>query len=354
MTVIGVASGDRHVIDGKVIWGGSGWARLGQYIPHLTSYDWICGTLIWENDRFMIQSDDGTNVEPEIVFLHRLMHRGLVDHIRLAKKVGQIIVNDLDDWYWGLDTANQAFQATHPKHNSREDRYSYQHILGASDLLIVSTNYLASRIRERIKTPIVVVENTVDIERFVHRTPTDNDVPLVGWVGSTQHRSGDLETMRGILGPLRRSGEIRLMHGGHHPTYRSFAEAIGVDKGDIELLMPLADQNDYPSMLVMEVGIVPLRHTPFNQSKSYIKGLEYSAAGIPFVAQSIDAYDELRSKYGLGITVKKPIDWTKALRKLRDPQYRRELSIANRELVRKRDISIGINEMDAVLSSVLS
>lgn len=354
MKLIGVASGDRHIIDGRVVWGGSGWARVAQYLPHLTGYEWVCGTLIWDKDRFMIQTEDEQTVEPDAVFMHRLMHRTLADHIKLARKEGQAVINDLDDWYWGLDTSNNAFLATHPKHNKQEDRYSYQSVLAASDLVIVSTPYLASRIRERINAPIVVVENTVDIERFKYHEPTDNTIPLVGWVGSTAHRSGDLETLRGVLGPLRRNNEIRLMHGGHHISYRSFAEAVGVEKSDIEVIMPLADQDGYPSMMIMDVGLVPLRIAPFNQAKSYIKGLEYSAAGIPFVAQSIEAYDDLRSKYGLGITVKKPLDWTKALRRLRDPIYRRDLSVASRELVQKRAISVGANEMDAVLSSVIS
>ena len=32
------------------------------------------------------------------------------------------------------------------------------------------------------------------------------------------------------------------------------------------------------------VGMVPLALTPFNQAKSYIKGLEFAARGVPFVA----------------------------------------------------------------------
>lgn len=353
MTVIGVASGDRHVIDDRVVWGGSGWARLGQYIPHLTEHEWVCGTLVWDKDRFKIQSDDGeTTTEPEIVFMHRLMHKGLYEHVKLARSYGQKIVNDLDDWYWGLDTANQAFYASHPKYNPNEDRYAYQKTLSNSDLVIVSTPYLADRVRQRIQAPIVVVENTVDLDRFKPHPVTDTDQPLVGWVGSTNHRSGDLEMMRGILGPLKRSNEIRLMHGGHHAKYRSFAEAIGVAEHEVDLLLPLADQEQYPKMLIMDIGIVPLRHTPFNQSKSYIKGLEYSAAGIPFVAQSIDAYVDLRVKHNLGIVVRKPDEWMKAIRRLRDTNYRREHSESALEMVRQKNITVGAIEMSAALSSL--
>ncbi len=353
MALIGVASADRHVVDGRVIWGGSGWARLGQYIPHLTEHQWVCGTLIWDKDHFAIQSDDGTSTcDPDVLYLHRLMHKGLHEHVKLARSYGQKVINDLDDWYWGLDTANRAFYASHPKHNDQEDRYSYQHTLSASDLVITSTPYLNDRVSKRINAPLLVIENTVDVTRFQPHPVTDTAQPVVGWVGSTNHRSGDLETMRGILGPLKRANDIRIMHGGNHAQYRSFAEAIGVEDHEVDLLLPLADQEQYPKMMVMDIGIVPLRHTPFNQAKSYIKGLEYSAAGIPFIAQSIDAYDALRDRYGLGIVVRKPADWVKAIRRLRDTTYRREMSVAALELVQKKDISVGVAEMSSALAGL--
>lgn len=266
MALIGVASGDWHSKDGKTVWGGSGWARLGQYIEHLDQFDWVVGTLVWDHDQFKIVDEHENTHSPDALFLHRLMHKGLVDHIKLARKAGQKILNDLDDWYWGLDPRNQAFTASHPKHNDREDRYSYRSIISNSDLLIVSTKYLASRV-DWVKAPITIVENTVDVGRHTPVAMHDDTVPLVGWVGSTNHRSGDLETMRGILSPLWRNGEIRLQHSGFHSSMRSFAEAIGVPEAAIEVRLPLSSHADYPSLLTMDVGIVPLRNAPFNQSK---------------------------------------------------------------------------------------
>ena len=134
---------------------------------------------------------------------------------------------------------------------------------------------------------------------------------------------------------------------------RSFAEAIGVPEAAVEIKLPLAPHDEYPLLMTMDVGIVPLRHTPFNQAKSYIKGLEYAAAGIPFVAQSIDAYDQLRKQYGFGITARKASEWIKVLRRMRDPQFRAEQSALNLELVRQRDISVGVKEMGDVLAGAL-
>lgn len=358
MARIGVASSDWFAPDtnrglSEEIWGGSGWARVGQYLPFLREHhEVIVGVLVWDKDHFVIQHGEETS-DVDVVLMHRLMHKGLAETIALGRANGQKVINDLDDWYWGLDTSNFAFKASHPKYNDQEDRYSYKGILSRSDLLIVSTTYLASRVSEWIKADITVQRNTVDVERFSVREPSTTDCPIVGWVGSTAHRSNDLETMRGILGPLKSAGKIRLMHGGHHPEYPSFASGIGVADDDILYKLPLSSHTNYPSLMKMDVGIVPLRVAPFNQAKSYIKGLEYAASGIPFVAQSIDAYDELREEYGIGMTAKSPKDWIRLLNKLRDPSVREYEANMNLEMVKAHDVSIGAKPFIDAINSVI-
>jgi hypothetical protein len=358
MARIGVASSDWFAPDpsrglSEEVWGGSGWARVGQYLPYLREqHEVIVGVLVWDKDHFVIRHEDETS-DVDVVLMHRLMHKGLTETIALGRAAGQKIVNDLDDWYWGLDTSNAAFKASHPKYNDQEDRYSYKGILSKSDLLIVSTPYLADRVAEWVKADIVVQRNTVDVDRFSVREASDTTCPIVGWVGSTAHRSNDLETMRGILGPMKAADKIRLMHGGHHLQYPSYAAGIGVEEDDVLFKLPLSSHSNYPSLMKMDVGIVPLRVTPFNQAKSYIKGLEYAAAGIPFVAQSIDAYDELRNVYDIGLTAKSPKDWVRLLNRLRDPHFRKEMAETNLEMVKAHDVSIGAKPFVAAINSVI-
>ena len=43
--------------------------------------------------------------------------------------------------------------------------------------------------------------------------------------------------------------------------------------------------HDYPRMFRnIDIGIAPLSDVPFHHAKSAIKGLEYPAAGVPFIA----------------------------------------------------------------------
>lgn len=345
---VGVASGDwihpDRVEDGKEKWGGSGWARLAQYLPLLTDIQFITGTLIFDpkHGSFQIRSGDEAVHDIDMVWMQRLMHAGASTNMKIARSAGQIIINDLDDWYWGLSASNNAFLNTHPKHSPDININHYRAILAQSDLVTVSTPYLADRIKSWVtRCPITVVPNYVDINRFPRYEHTETDVPLVGWAGSTAHRSNDLETVAGVIKPMVNAGSIRFHHTGAHPAMKSVASLVGLRDDQVSTL-PLSDHETYPSNIKFDVGVVPLNNIPFNRAKSDIKGLEYSACGIPFVAQNLDAYINLRNSLGIGRVAKRPTDWIRHLNALRSPSARREEGEACYEAVQHRDIRHGV------------
>ena len=354
--IVGIASADYlradRSGDGKEYWGGSGWARVGQYVEgwRAAGHTVVVGTA-WRNETGMsVEDAEGNMVFPDIVIMQRLMHDGLDEASKLAIAAGQIVINDLDDWYWGLDTRNEAFIASHPKFSNEENRTFYKHTLASSSLVTVSTPYLAERIKAWVKCPIVVMPNYINVSRFVPVTPSKSDCPEVGWVGSTGHRSGDLELMRGILQPLVRDGKITVYHGGDSIGYPTFASLAGVEP---VRTASRTTADDYPKLMQFDVGIVPLRDTPFNQAKSDIKGLEYAASGIPFVASDLPSYRNLRDRYEIGLLAKKPNEWVRHLNHLRDPGYRRELAIQGLENVQARDIKYGLTETLSLLEGLL-
>ncbi len=351
---VGIASGDyidaKRAQDNKEHWGGSGWARLGQYVDRLEHVT-ITGTLTWQTDRFCIRDADDILHAVDMVIMQRLMHATLADHILKARAIGQVIVNDLDDWYWGLDPSNDAFMSSHPKTNPKENRDHYKKVMSSSTLVTVSTKYLADRIKSFVHCPILILENTVDIERFTPHVHTDSSVPVVGWVGATSHRSSDLEVMRGIINPLLANGDITFQHSGNHLNAPSVASLLGLHDDQVKTLGAV-DALLYPSLLTMDVGIAPLRDTPFNHAKSDIKLLEYSASGIPWIGSSLSAYESLRKEWGVGRTASKPSQWLKHLKDLKDPVRRADEGEALREAVRSRDISLGAHRLNSLIDSL--
>lgn len=355
---VGFASGDylpaQQAPDGVPHWGGSGWARLGQYVEWLEHFekDVLIGVLTWNRDHFCIRGVDDKLTAVDVIVMQRLMHDSLSDHIAKARSIGQIVINDLDDWYWGLDPANDAFLSSHPKTNPRENRDHYKKVLASSNVVTVSTPYLADRIKSFVHCPIVIIENTVDIARFTPHNHTDSSVPVVGWVGATSHRSSDLEIMKGIINPLLANNEITFQHSGHYSHAPSVASKLGLHEDQITVLNAVSAK-EYPSLLTMDVGIAPLRDTPFNHAKSDIKLLEYSASGIPWVGSSLSAYEGLRKSWGIGRTASKPSQWLKHLRDLRDPFRRADEGEALLEAVRSRDISLGAHRLNSVIDSLV-
>ena len=354
MLRLGIASGDwvhpRKTPDNKERWGGSGWARIGQYVEHLP-FDTVHGVLTWVRDHLAIMDATGELHDVDVILMQRMMNDGIADHIRESQAQGIKIINDIDDWYWGLSPSNDAFHHNHPKNNPKVNFNHYRKIISRSDLVISSTPYLASRVAEFCQAPIVVSKNTVDLTRFTPREHIDTPQPIVGWVGSTKHRSGDLEILKGILPAMLRTESIRLFHGGTLPKSPSFASRVGVMDGEVET-MPLVPHDEYPNLMVMDIGLVTLTNMPFNRSKSDIKGLEYAAAGVPFIASNLDAYIELQQDLGVGRLAKKPVNWIKHIKELSHYETRQEEAERNREAVKARDISVGIKTLTDIISNV--
>src|SRR3546814_13107214 len=80
----------------------------------------------------------------------------------------------------------------------------------------------------------------------------------------------------------------------------------------------------YTTLFRSDVGLVPRADTKFNEAKSALKALEYSAAGARVVASATPANVELSIETGISIA-STPNDWEKAIR----------LAVANVRYARK-------------------
>lgn len=368
---IGFASADwsHSVFDdfGHPVWGGSGWARLGQYAK-LLDHEVISGMLIGDPKRGQIgvreykpeRDDNGSwkewnwnggtdHLDCDIVVVQRIMFEGSWLAVEAAVAAGQVVVNDVDDWYWGLSTQNAAFYSSHPRLNPQDNVNNYRKVLSRSSSITVSTPYLADRLKKFIRCPIDVLPNTVDFARFSTREQQEH--PTVGWAGSTMHRSGDLEILRGIAPQIVREG-YRFVHAGNQTWAPSFADAVNISPDSVDT-HPLVGPDDYPSILQFDIGLIPLNDVPFNLAKSSIKSLEYTAAGIPFIASRVGEYARQQRETGAGRIVKNHGDWIKHIRALDSREVREEEVAANRAALAHLDIKFGAERLNAYLESLI-
>lgn len=354
---VGIATGDwvegAVLENGDQILGGSGWIRLGQYLPH-TELDPVIGELTWspEWEIFGVRSwDKVEHFDCDIIIMQRWMHHTIPERIKMAQSYGQIILNDIDDWYWGLNESNLAFVESHPKVKPDENINHYRKTLIKSDGVITSTKYLADKLSSFVPAKnIHLLDNHVEIDKFTPRVHTESELPVIGWVGSTAHRDRDLAILKSAY---RMTGDkFGYHHSGHIGWHPHFYDEVGMGKDDVTILVPVPPHK-LGELYVFDIGVVPLNITPFNQAKSWIKGLEYAAAGIPFVASPSDEYKRLQSEYGVGRLAKNPNAWKKHLNALRDPDVRNEEAAANLEAIQPLDVKVGAKKWDDIVRSFM-
>lgn len=277
----------------------------------------------------------------DTVVLKQLMERQLPAQMRIAQGLGQTIVVDVDDHYDGLPESNMAFQATSAERSKTSNREHYRDVILAADLVTVTTPFLLDYY-SKLHPNVRMVRNGVLPEQFTPRKVRDRK-PVIGWVGGVPWRGGDLETMREWLPDFLAENDLMFHHSGHTDHAQSMTDLAGVPPERLTT-SSLQTIDHYHEMFSFDIGLVPLNDIPFNHAKSSLKGLEYSCAGIPFVAQALPEYDLLASQ-GVGRVATTPEDWVRELTALLDFSTRKKEARVNRERVVK-DHSIMAREQD--------
>jgi glycosyltransferase involved in cell wall biosynthesis len=330
---VGLASNDwsQSLFDhrGSPVQGGAGWIRFGQMASSMRNH-LIMGKLQPFMGRMAIETYDwSSHQDVSVMILQRYMEKNVPHLIAKSQASGIPVINDVDDWFWGLHEDNAAFKVTDPNKNPDSNTDHYQKSIEVSDLVTVSTPFLAEQISQW-NPNVRIIENCVFSEMFKrHRHFLRN--PVIGWCGSTGHRSDDLKV---LIDPFKQMGTyVSYHHTGDISTQPKFAEKVKVSPTRVKTT-PMLSPSEYPSGFTFDIGVVPLNDIPFNHAKSWIKGLEYAAAGIPFVASPLPEYVRLKEEYGVGRLASTTEEWVHHLSELLDPKVREAEAIHNRNIVR--------------------
>jgi glycosyltransferase involved in cell wall biosynthesis len=192
--------------------------------------------------------------------------------IRDARRKGQWVVCDCDDWpelpsdnpHWRPGLADRKLAA-----------------LRAASAVSVSTPYLQDCLRASLIRS-TVIRNRIVAEHFAQpRTSPGTGLARVayrGYLGG--FHDGDV---------LQLSGEglealpARWIHVGATDEGKRFGDLAGVSDVVERPAVPFGDA--YPPLLAdVDLAVIPFSPRPFSQAKSNIAALEWSAAGVPWVA----------------------------------------------------------------------
>lgn len=238
---------------------------------------------------------------------------------RWLRENGKLVVSDIDDWMQGLPVGS-------PGHDGLRERphisiAAMLHTMRHSDILTVSTPALA----EAYGHP-----NTHVLPNYLN-WPLWKDVNLsyerdrktrIGWMGVLKWRGRDLAVLQGLLGPwLERHPEVEFVAvGGPEPH-----DYLGVPPGQRRSAPWLKFPGHVVTTQEIDIGLVPLEYTKFNECKSYLKGMEYAACGIPCIATPTQQYREWVEPGVNGFLARRPKDWLRCLDEMLDGDAWREM-----------------------------
>ena len=267
----------------------------------------------------------------DVFVLQRPMSHVIPDLITDAQARGVAVVVEVDDDFHTVQGDNMAFLQHHPKVNPHNNFHHFAECVRRADLVTCSTDALAKRYGSHGR--VVVLRNYVSEDWFT--IPRRTDGHTIGWAGTTLNHPTDLPATRGgVAQAMNAHPEWRFVcvGGGHRPDDVWQQLGIAADRCEVTEWRELGLHELLVSQ--MDIGIAPLADIAFNRAKSWLKGLEYAALGIPFVASDLPEYVLLEEKYGIGQTVpSKGKVWRRHLDYLMsDDEGRTELGERNRTM----------------------
>lgn len=224
--------------------------------------------------------------------------------VRLFQQQGIKVSVDMDDNFDALHPNNPA--AVMIRQTPRHSVKNAHRAIAQADALIVSTPELA-RVYGKSAKRVTILENRVpawwlDIPKVESET--------IGWSGTARYHIGDIEQLGSTLGRLQDDGRDVHIVGPEPEQVRFGLHRPATFTG----WRPIEEYG--PLLAGIGVGVVPLADTRFNRAKSWLKGLEFAAVGVPAIASPLPEYQRL---YGDGLVAglaEKPKDWYRMLRDL--------------------------------------
>jgi hypothetical protein len=262
----------------------------------------------------------------DVVVLQLPKTEAMLQSVRILKDKGVAVVAEADDLLSGVPYGHMAHGALLRRGMAK----LFLECAREADLVTASTPGLVEEYAPHgrgVVVPNAVHRSIAELPPAYEREP---DTVTVGWTGNVFGHPYDLQEMgSGLRQALDRTrGRSKFVVFGQK---WDAAQRLGLAEEPEEILW-VKDTHGYLALMgqVFDIGIAPLRMDRFNECKSWLKPLEYSARGVFCVRARTPEYERL----GLGLPAKSPKDWAKWIATgVADADRRRELAAAARDKV---------------------
>jgi predicted O-methyltransferase YrrM len=234
---------------------------------------------------------------------------------------GYAITMDVDDNYVNVDPANPSFLGSHPYRRAdgtivnrsqrravkrqtgympppnRENRHHMLESMRQVDLVTVSTPFLAEAYAP-YNRDIRVIRNYVDWDMWNDVTPqyeVERERLRIGYLASFRYHRADLQILQDVIPRfLKNHPEVDFVANSDEVhRYLRVPKEQRITIGEYEFFDHETGAYQVGrKTAVCDIGLVPLVLNDLNQGKSHLKGMEYNAAGIPFIASPTESYKD--------------------------------------------------------------
>jgi glycosyltransferase involved in cell wall biosynthesis len=232
---------------------------------------------------------------------------------------GRPYVLDLDDAiFHNYDLHRVA--AVRRLYGQRIDR-----LMAGARLVLAGNRYLADRAEAAGAPRVEVIPSVVDLAAYPLKANYGvTRRPVIVWIGSPSTVQYLLELAKPLrLLAGRRAFTLRVIGGG----------TITMQGVDVEAI-PWSVETEAAAIGECDVGIMPLRDTPWEQGKCAYKLIQYMACGLPTVASPVGANRDVLVEGVTGFFARTHSDWAELVDLvLSDPSLRERLGKAGRARV---------------------
>lgn len=304
----------------RMIWPGTALQHAGFPVTVFQPAGGIEGVwqVRWERDVHGVEHPHSFERRPQcdVVVLQRPLTRLRAELVPVLQAEGIRVVVEVDDDFEHIDRRNKAYADADPV--ASPDR-NWKHLAMAcdqADLVTVTTPRLANVYGRHGR--VRIIPNYVPEWYLAVDHPPHDGPPVVGWSGSLDSHPTDLLEVGHVVGELVRKDIVQ---------FRCVGSGMGVaDQLNLDSRYDREDRSawaagwvpleDYPAeMAKIDIGLVPLALSPFNEAKSALKGLEFAATGASFVASGTGPYQQVVAKL-LGRVARTQRMWTGAIKAL--------------------------------------
>jgi glycosyltransferase involved in cell wall biosynthesis len=200
-------------------------------------------------------------------------------------------------------------------------------VMRGAACVIAGNGYLADRAVSAGARRVEIIPTVVDDGRY---DVADHDAarqPVIGWIGSPATENYVMD-YRVLLEKVCMANKAQLMLIGAQKS------AAGNFDGMEPEVVAWSEDTEAQTIARMDIGIMPLRDSPWERGKCGYKIVQYMACGLPVVASSVGANIDIVRHGENGFLASNDAEWRDSLQRLiDDPPLRHRMGSVGRRCV---------------------